>query len=244
MQPTRNDRCHTVREYDKLGFPAEEEREELTVFQGVFKQDLDGTLRASNYVGIISTKRGTLIEILPKIDLGSEFEPDSDMAKEKTKNLFLPMLRCWRGFGEKVLRESDIRPLSKFPMLEIFVRRFLDNLNTLTRGGLARRYIPVEENLPYLRGRLLFREHVRENLTNQARFYVSHDELSVDRPANRLIHSALTRLAPFVRDPENRRLLEERCAKSWRSPRCPKRPTGTPTGIDTKWIVPCRTTGR
>ena len=94
-------------------------------------------------------------------------------------------------------------------MIEVFVRQFLTNLNTLTRGGLARRYVPVEENLPYLRGRLLFREQIRENLINQARFYVAHDELSVNRPANRLIHSALTWLMPLVRDTENHRLLQQ-----------------------------------
>ena len=44
---------------------------------------------------------------------------------------------------------------------------------------------------------------------NQARFYVSHDELSVNRPANRLIHSALAQLKPQVRGVENRQLLQE-----------------------------------
>ena len=97
--------------------------------------------------------------------------------------------------------------MRRFPMLEVFVHQFLANLNTLTRGGLAKRYIPVEENLPYLRGRLLFREQVRENLTNQARCFVAHGELSVDRPANRLIHSALARLKRLVRNTENRRML-------------------------------------
>ena len=66
----------------------------------------------------------------------------------------------------------------------------------------------MEENLPYLRGRLLFREQIRENLVDQARFYVAHGELSVNRPANRLIHSALARLKPLVRNTENRRLLK------------------------------------
>ena len=99
--------------------------------------------------------------------------------------------------------------VQRFPMLEVFVRRFLDNLNTLARGGLARRYIPVEENLPYLRGRILFREQIRENLANHARFYVVHDELSVNRPANRLIHSALAKLIPLVQNTENRRLLHQ-----------------------------------
>lgn len=163
-----------------------------------------GGVAAANYVGIITTRRGTVLEILPKIDLGGG--PGSD--NETTRRLFLRMLRCWRRF-QKVphLPESGIRALRRFPMLEVFVRRFLDSLNVLARAGLARRYVPVEENLPYLRGRLLFREQIRENLVNRARFYVAHDELSVNRPANRLIHSALARLKPLVRSTENRRML-------------------------------------
>ena len=205
IQVTADAQHHTVREYEPLDFVTAQEREELKAFQGVFKQNSNGTVTASNYVGVITTKRGTVIEILPKIDLGSDSEPDH----EKTKRLFLPMLRCWRGFGEKTLRESDIRTLRRFPMLEVFVRQFLVNLNTLTRGGLARRYIPVEENLPYLGGRILFHEQIRENLINHARFYVSHDELSVNRPSNRLIHSTMAKLIPLVRNTENRRLLHQ-----------------------------------
>ena len=205
IQVTADARHRTVREYEPLDFVNAQEREELKAFQGVFKQNSNGTLTASKYVGVITTKRGTVIEILPKIDLGDELDPDH----KKTKRLFLPMLRCWRGFGEKVLRESDIRALWRFPMLEVFVRQFLVNLNTLTRGGLARRYIPVEENLPYLGGRILFHEQLRENLANHARFYVAHDELSVNRPVNRLIHSAMAKLIPLVRNTENRQLLHQ-----------------------------------
>ena len=205
IQVTADARHCTVREYEPLDFVNAQEREELKAFQGVFKQNSNGTLTASKYVGVITTKRGTVIEILPKIDLGDESDPDH----KKTKRLFLPMLRCWRGFGEKVLRESDIRALRRFPMLEVFVRQFLVNLNTLTRGGLARRYIPIEENLPYLGGRILFHEQIRETLINHARFYVSHDELSVNRPSNRLIHSTMAKLIPLVRNTENRRLLHQ-----------------------------------
>ena len=200
---------HTVREYKPIDIKNKEELNELSSLktpegEDVFVQKPDGTLRASNYVGVVTTKSGTIVEILPKIPLG----PDD----KTTKHHFIQMLRYSRYLQrpeELPQGESDIRAVQRFPMLEVFVRRFLDNLNTLARGGLARRYIPVEENLPYLRGRLLFREQVRENLTNQARFYVAHDELSVNRPANRLIHSALTKLTPFVRDPKNRRLVRE-----------------------------------
>ena len=164
----------------------------------------NGKLIASNYVGIITTTSNLIVEILPKIDLGGDSEPDD----EKTKELFLGMLRCWRRIA-KTLPESDIRAMRKFPMLEIFVHQFLVHLNALARNGLAKRYIPMEENLPYLRGRLLFRENIRENLVNLTRFYVAHNELSVDRPANRLIQSVLTRLTHEVQLNENRQLLRQ-----------------------------------
>ena len=200
---------YTIQEYEsfdrsKLHQADFEDLKAIANTSPVLQRRPNGDIAAANYVGVFTTKRGTVLEILPKIDL----EVDCSGSKT-TKRVFLEMLRSWnwRRLREKKFPESSIRALRRFSMLEVFVRQFLDNLNTLTRGGLAKRYVPVEENLPYLRGRLLFREQIRENLTNQARFYVAHDELSVNRPANRLIHSALAKLTSLVRDPGNRRLL-------------------------------------
>ena len=160
--------------------------------------------RRNKHVGIITTRRGVVVEVLPKIELGGESDPDH----ERTRQVFLRMLRSSRRLPVE-LPESGIRAMRRFPMLEVFVRQFLRNLETLARAGLARRYVPVEEDLPFLRGRILFREQLRRNVADQARFHVAHDELSVNRPANRLIHSALTRLAPWVRSGENRQRLRE-----------------------------------
>ncbi len=172
----------------------------------VFSRKQNGALAAGKYVGVITTKRGTALEILPKIDLGGQ----SDTNYESTKYYFLKMLRHHSGLKKAAqLPESSIREQRRFPMLDVFVRQFLENLNILVRGGLARRYMVVEENLPYLRGRILFREQIRNNLTNQARFFVAHDEFSVNRPANRLICSALTKLRPRVQSGENRQLLRQ-----------------------------------
>ena len=200
---------YTIREHEsfdssKLHQADFEELKAVAITSPVLQRKPDGVAAAANYVGIVTTRRGTVLEILPKIDLGG----GTGSGHETPRRLFLHMLRCWRRF-EKVptLPESGIRAVRQFPMLEVFVRLFLDRLNVLARAGLARRYVPVEENLPYLRGRLLFREQIRENLVNRARFFVAHDELSVNRPANRLIHSALARLKPLVRNTENRRML-------------------------------------
>ena len=196
----------TVREHESLadkGLDAEE-LDELTKFaRDVLKQP-DGKFAASNFVGMVTTRKGTAVEILPKIDLIR----DGIDPIESTRRAFLQMLRCWRH-TPKELPDSDIRSLSRFPMLEVFVRQFLNLLTTLIRGGLARRYINVEENLHYLRGRLLFDDHLRRNASNRARFYTSHDELSVNRPANRLIHAALHMLAPRIRDATNQQLLRQ-----------------------------------
>ena len=164
-------------------------------------------LRTTNYVGILTTRRGRPIEILPKIDLSSGAAGAED--DEETRKVFLEMLRVWRGLRHAELPPSSIRSLKRFPMLEAFVFLFLHNLAHLARHGLARRYVPVEDNLPYLRGRLLFREQIRENLTNRARFFVAHDEFNANRPANRLIRSTLSRLRRSVRNDANRQLLRE-----------------------------------
>ena len=173
-------------------------------FRPVLQFDRRGGLRAANYVGIITTKRGTIVEILPKIDLLGKREPDD----EETRSVFLQMLRTWRRLQAAArFPNSAIRAMRRFPMLDAFVRLFLDNLGLLVRGGLGRRYVRVEENLPYLRGRILFRDQIRENLINRARFFVEHDELSINRPANRLIRSAVAKLRPVVRNEGNRQLL-------------------------------------
>ena len=198
---------YTIQEYDsldrgKLHHQDYEELKAVANISPVLQRRSNGGVSAANYVGIVTTRRGTVVEILPKVDLADQTDGD------RTRRLFLRMLRCWRRF-EKIptLHESSIRTVRRFPMLEVFVRQFLANLNTLARGGFAKRYIAVEQNLPYLRGRLLFREQIRDNLVNRARFYVAHGELSVNRPANRLIHSTLTKLTSLVRDTKNRRRI-------------------------------------
>ncbi|MDE0059903.1 MAG: hypothetical protein OXP07_17430 [Defluviicoccus sp.] len=195
----------TIREHQKFENKSELTRQDAVDLEWVARKVLkrkDGDLAASNFVGVVTTRRGLVLEILPKIDLGGEADPDD----ETTRQTFLRMLRSWRGLGE-ALPQSGIRAMSRFPMLDVFVRQFLIDVSTLSRAGLARRYVPVEENLPYLRGRLLIREQLRENLADGARFVVAHDELSVNRPANRLIRSTLARLAPGIRSEENRLLL-------------------------------------
>ncbi|MDE2973385.1 MAG: hypothetical protein OXU64_01510, partial [Gemmatimonadota bacterium] len=59
----------------------------------VLEFDGRGGLRTGNHVGVITTKRGTVVEILPKIHLGR----GTHAASETTRETFLGMLRVYRG---------------------------------------------------------------------------------------------------------------------------------------------------
>lgn len=165
----------------------------------------NGRLFAQNYVGIIKTRKGTVLEILPKVG----FVEDKEDIEQETRKIFLEMLRAWRGLKSAQFNEANIRDMQNFNMLEIFVYLFLNNVVLLTQRGLARGYQPQEDNLPCLRGRILFTPHIRENSANRARFYVGYDEFTANRPVNRLIHRALHKLLSFTREPRNQQLLHQ-----------------------------------
>lgn len=144
-------------------------------------------LKAQNYVGLIQTKSGFCLEILPKIyDKGS-------MSEEKLRNskeLLIKMLKTLKNFPAKTSNLSNLR-ISKPPILEIFVQMFLNELVSLIKKGIKRDYYPIEKNRFYLKGKLLFSHHIKHNLTHQERFYSSSDEYTADMPQNRLIKSTL-----------------------------------------------------
>ena len=200
------------REHERLSGLDEAEYADLKDFalanqtdrQGKYRPVLtlkNGRLHTRNYVGVIETRRGTVIEILPKVDFVDDDE-------EGTRRVFLEMLRTWRGLRAAQLNETGISALRHFNMLDVFVRMFLNNLVLLTQRGLARHYHSVEDNLPRLRGRIRFPQHIRRNVANRARFYVAFNEFTADRPVNRLIHSAIHKLRPITH-PDDRQLLHQ-----------------------------------
>ena len=210
----------TVKEYDPLRDFADSELQDLKDFalgnQTDDEQDnprrvltwKNGELFAQNYVGIIETRKGTVLEILPKVDFGKSGEAEEkESIEEETRKIFLKMLRAWRGLKSAQFNEANIRDVQNFNMWEVLIRLFLTNVVSLTQRGLARGYQPQEENLPCLRGRILFTPHIRENFANRARFYVGYDEFTANRPVNRLIHRALHKLISFTREPRNQQLL-------------------------------------
>lgn len=155
---------------------------------------------AQNYVGVISMKDGTTIEILPKIS------NSNDVTDQNARDILLKMLRTLKNFPFKSSYQSSLGT-NKLPLFEIFIKMFVDETTQLTKQGLKSAYIPIETNENYFKGKLLIVPNMKANLCNRTRFFVRYDEFSMNRPENRLIKSTLCLLLKKTEDERNQQAI-------------------------------------
>ncbi|MGL5624848.1 McrC family protein [Cetobacterium sp.] len=142
-------------------------------------------LQAQNYVGIIQTKSGRTIEILPKI---TRLDEDEDI--EKSKKILLKMLRTLKDSPFKTTKIANLK-VEKMTLYEIFIKMFLEELSLLLKKGIKSNYIKKEDNLKYLKGRLKISDQIKKNSIHKERFAVEYDEFSPDRIENQIIKTTL-----------------------------------------------------
>jgi 5-methylcytosine-specific restriction enzyme subunit McrC len=61
----------------------------------------------------------------------------------------------------------------------------------LVKRGIRSDYVRQEDNLAFLKGKMLVSEQIKHNSVRQDRFFVEYDSFEVNRPENRLIKSSL-----------------------------------------------------
>jgi len=179
-------------------------------------KSIDNTevLQLNNYAGVVLTRDGTQIEVLPKIGkkVKCDNAEDKDEAKlkaeDKARNSLLIMLKTLGKFRHIQTNSANITK-AKMPLLEVFITQFLDSVNTLVKRGLRSDYVKQEDNLFYLKGKLQVGKQIRHNAINKHKFCVEYDEFLQDRPVNRLLHAALQKVASYTRSARNQKLLRE-----------------------------------
>jgi len=171
----------------------EENHKYLDVIQG------GKALQVKQYVGVIETKLGTVIEVLPKIT-GNQVE--------STKKTFLKMLRRLKHSPFKHLNSAHLQT-DKMHLLEIFITMFNEELSVLIKKGIASDYITIEENSNFVKGKLKVKEQLRHNLMHQERFFIAYDSYESNRIENRLIKSTLEFLMKNTQSSKNKRRLRE-----------------------------------
>ncbi|WP_232817655.1 McrC family protein [Helicobacter burdigaliensis] len=179
------------------------------------------TLKAKNYVGIIQTKSGVL-EILPKCTDLEKYIEEKDITnlplkplidaykiddkkelfcdfkyeenfKFNPKTLLINLLKTLKNSPFKQSQISSLK-LSKMPLFEVFIAMFLDEFFSVYKKGLKKDYVSIEENRKFLKGKLHFSKHLKQNLIHKERFFTSSDEFVLDIAPNRLIKSTLNLL--------------------------------------------------
>lgn len=145
------------------------------------KNGFGKVLQAQNYVGVIQTKDGTTIEILPKI---------KNATTEKSKDILIKMLKTLKNSPFKNLSVANLKS-SKIPLFEIFISMFLEELTVLVRNGIKSDYISKEENLKFLKGKLKISEQIKYNTIHKERFFVQYEEFISNRVENRIIKTTL-----------------------------------------------------
>ena len=153
------------------------------------------TLKAKNFVGLIQTKSGFVLEILPKIFDREKDDKFKDKEEEKkSKDLLIKMLKTLKNSPFKHTQMANLQVKKNFPLLEIFANMFLDELDIIIKSGIKNNYIAISQNRHLLKGKLLFNEHLKQNLIHKERFFTNSDEFIADIPENRIIVSALNLL--------------------------------------------------
>jgi len=164
-----------------------------------YKIGLGETLQAQNYVGIIQTKDGTTIEILPKIQ---------NIDSSEAKKILINMLKTLKKSPFKNFNMANLKS-AKMPLLEIFITMFLDELAKLLKKGLKSDYITKEENLKFLKGKLKINQQIKKNYIHKDSFFVEYQEFVSDRVENRLIKTTLKFLYKKAKSNNNQQRIRE-----------------------------------
>jgi 5-methylcytosine-specific restriction enzyme subunit McrC len=156
-------------------------------------------IKAKNYVGVVETKTKDVIEVLPKI-YGIDSSSDA-------KKIFLKMLKVLKKFNNLSFQDASLYSKDDFPILELFISNYVIEAERLLLQGLKKGYVINESNQPFLKGKLLFKHHLRYNFVDKSKFFVAFSQFESDIPVNRILKSTLEKLLNLTKLNSNRRKI-------------------------------------
>ena len=148
------------------------------------KRGIGKIITAKNYIGVLTFNDGTAIEILPKI---VSTVPEHS---QRAKKLLVDMLRSLTNVSYKSLQVTNV-DIENMPLLDIFIRMFLDEVFRLVKHGLRSNYETIAENRSFFKGKILFSEQLKHNFSHKERTFTEFDEFTPNCPENRLVKSTL-----------------------------------------------------
>jgi 5-methylcytosine-specific restriction enzyme subunit McrC len=115
-------------------------------------------------------------------------------------NIYYLLCYAWDALEEKDAL-ADAGALESPDLLNLFARVLANGTHRLLHRGLDRGYLPREEELAGVRGKLLATPTLRRDLLRKGRAMCSWDELEYDTLPNRILKTTLVRLASGELEP-------------------------------------------
>lgn len=165
----------------------------------IFKKRGRRHIRVKNYVGVIETKQGVVLEILPKI-----YKDNNETSEEQAKQILINFLKTLKNSPFISLNTAHLDEIKKFPILEIFITVYINELSNLVNHELRGDYQLVEENNNFVKGKILITTNIKKNFFRKERFYCSFHEFSNNIPPNKIIKSTLKHLFTVTTSSQNK----------------------------------------
>lgn len=195
-------RKNSTLSFDESNWENEEDDSEQQFLQVNFLKQI----KANNYVGIIRYGE-TVINLLPKI-----FQQKAPIQEQDLQNIHAHLL-WWLSHCTKLQFPKSWSSFNhiKSDFFEILIYLFAHYTKETLSKILYQTYQEVENELPYMKGRLDMPQYIRQNLSRGRWHQLScvYSSFELDNRFNRIIKYVAKLLMSATQNHENKRLLSD-----------------------------------
>lgn len=165
--------------------------------------EANGDIQIRNYIGTFSTGN-TCLQVLPKIY--SDRIMDTEQEIKKSLALVYRLLVWSQYLSIKRLKsQRSIDPTDT--LLEVIIRIFIEEFLQLHRRNVYREYQSKEEDLIFIKGKILFHKSISFNPAKSLRKRVQYDELTINNPINQILKTVFFKLLAHTQNSSNRQSI-------------------------------------
>lgn len=151
-----------------------------------FKPTRSG-IKFCEWVGVIKVLDLT-IEILPKADNTQNYQSVDEQLR--WQGILIDMLRVCRRLHTPTVSDASLN-LKSNSILELYIQRFIEEVNYLLNAGLIKKYRKEEVNSYTLKGKLSLQKHIIKNIAHQERFFIAKRSYDRDHLLHQILSSAI-----------------------------------------------------
>jgi len=144
-------------------------------------------ISSTNNIGVVNFEQFSVV-VKPKIHMN----PD---------NLF-GMINYAYDILEWKNIENEFSPKTNDNFLiDMIIYAFVTHCKNIIKYGVYKTYVTNQDNIPYMKGKLLLKQHLQNVLKNRAKFACEYDELEYDNLENQILFFCLDRSYKITKNP-------------------------------------------